>query len=279
MPGKPALPDWLEAMSIAENLVSIRQRMAEAARRAGRDPGEIALMAVSKMHSAATMLEAIAAGQTLFGENRVQEFAAKRDELARAGAAVAHAAPADRPVRVHLIGHLQSNKAARAVELFDAVDTVDSLRLAERLNEAAAALGGRLAVLVEINVGGEAAKAGFAPGSTDLLALLEEQARLPNLTIRGLMTVPPFTDDPEGARPHFRRLRQLRDELRAASGLALEELSMGMSHDFEVAIEEGSTCVRIGTAIFGERSYPNKANASWLGTPGSPPRTGGKQAK
>jgi hypothetical protein len=203
-------------------------------------------MAVSKTHPASAILEAIAAGQTLFGENRVQEFAAKRDEVVAASMAG----------MFHLIGHLQSNKAAKAVEFFRAVDSVDSLRLAERLNEAAARLGRHLSVLIEINVGGEAAKSGLAPDSAELFALLDAHPRLASLTIRGCMTVPPFTEDPEGARACFRRLRELRDQLRARSGLALPELSMGMSHDFEVAIEEGSTCVRVGTAIFGSRTYP-----------------------
>jgi pyridoxal phosphate enzyme (YggS family) len=233
-------------MTIASNLADIRERMAHATRRVGRDPNEVALMAVSKNHPSSAILEAIAAGQRLFGENRVQEFAGKRDEVLAAS----------RDGRFHLIGHLQSNKAARAAELFDAVDSVDSLKLAERLNEAAARLNRTLDVLIEVNVGGEEAKAGLDPASGELLLLLDAQARLSNLAIRGLMTVPPFTDDPEGARGCFRQLRELRDRLSARSGLELHELSMGMSHDFEVAIEEGSTCVRVGTAIFGSRTYP-----------------------
>jgi len=233
-------------MSIASNLVEIRERIARAAQRAGRQPDEVALMAVSKTHPAAAIVEAIAAGQSLFGENRVQEFAGKRDEvLARSAGG-----------KFHLIGHLQSNKAARAAELFDAIDSVDSLSLAERLNDAAGRLNRRLDVLIEINIGGETAKSGLDPESGELHALLDAQARLTNVVIRGCMTVPPFTDDPEGARACFRQLRELRDRLSARSGLALPELSMGMSHDFEVAIEEGSTCVRVGTAIFGARPYP-----------------------
>ena len=235
----------VQYMTIASNLEEVRARIAQAAHRAGRNPAEVALMAVSKTHPAEAIVEAIAAGQTLFGENRVQEFAAKHDALvSRAG-----------NPRFHLIGHLQSNKAARAVELFDAIDSLDSLRLAERLNKEAERLGRKLDVLIEINLGGEAAKAGVDPASNQLHALLQAQPSLPNLAIRGLMTVPPYTEDPEGARAFFRRLRQLRDQLRASTGLALPELSMGMSHDFEVAIEEGSTCVRVGTSIFGERSY------------------------
>lgn len=234
------------AMTIAENLFEIRERIALAARRAGRDPKEIALMAVSKTHPASAIVEAIAAGQRLFGENRVQEFAGKHDEVLAASS----------EGKFHLIGHLQSNKAAKAAEIFDAVDSVDSLKLAERLNDAATKLNKKLDVLIEINVGGEEAKSGVDPKSDELMRLLEAQGRLANLEIRGCMTVPPFTDDPEGARPYFRQLRELRDKLRVSSGLALSELSMGMSHDFEVAVEEGSTCVRVGTAIFGSRSYP-----------------------
>jgi hypothetical protein len=233
-------------MTIASNLAEIRQRIAQAAARARREPASVSLMAVSKTHPASAILQALAAGQTLFGENRVQEFASKHDDLLAASASGSF----------HLIGHLQSNKAAKAAELFDAVDSVDSLRLAERLNEAAARLGRHLSVLIEINVGGEAAKSGLAPDSAELFALLDAHPRLASLTIRGCMTVPPFTEDPEGARACFRRLRELRDQLRSRSGLPLPELSMGMSHDFEVAIEEGSTCVRVGTAIFGSRTYP-----------------------
>jgi pyridoxal phosphate enzyme (YggS family) len=245
-PIHPVLHYNLEAMSIASNLEEIRERIARAARKAGRELGGVALMAVSKTHPASAILEAIAAGQTLFGENKVQEFAGKRDAVLAAS----------RAGTFHLIGHLQSNKAARAAELFGSVDSVDSLRLAERLNEAASRLDRKLDVLLEINVGGEEAKSGLDPKSDELLALLDAQARLANLAIRGFMTVPPFTDDPEGARGCFAQLRELRDRMRARSGLALGELSMGMSHDFEVAIEEGSTCVRVGTAIFGARTYP-----------------------
>jgi pyridoxal phosphate enzyme (YggS family) len=230
-------------MSIAENIARVRERVDAAARRAGRDPNEIALMAVSKTHPAETILEAFAAGQRLFGENRVQEFVEK------------HAALADlTDAEFHLIGHLQSNKSAKAAELFHAIDSVDSLRLAERLNSAAEANGKKLRVLIEINVGGEDAKAGLAPESPEITQILEAASRLTNIEIQGLMTVPPFTEDPEGARPYFRRLRELRDELaRQYRHVNLAELSMGMSHDFEVAIGEGSTCVRVGTAIFGAR--------------------------
>jgi pyridoxal phosphate enzyme (YggS family) len=233
-------------MSIAENIAAVRDRIQAAARRAGRSPDSVALMAVSKTFPAESIQEAHAAGLRLFGENRVQEFATK------AGAVQSLA-----DVRFHMIGHLQTNKAAKAAGLFQAVDSVDSLRLAEKLNEGAHKLGKKLAVLIEVNVGGEAAKSGIAPGSPELEAILHAGPTLADLDIRGLMTVPPFSDDPEAARPYFRQLRELRDRLAAqsANAVQLTELSMGMSHDFEVAIEEGSTCVRVGTAIFGSREY------------------------
>lgn len=230
-------------MSIAENIEAVRARIAAAAGRAGRNPDEIALMAVSKTMPPEKIMEAISAGQQLFGENRVQEFAAKREAISMTA-------------EFHLIGHLQSNKAAKAAELFDAVDSLDSLRLAERLNEAAGKVGKRLDVLIEVNVGGEAQKAGLAPDSSELTEILNAAGRLPHLQFKGLMTVPPATDDPEGARPYFRALRGLRDRIRDQGHGIFTELSMGMSHDFEVAVEEGSTCVRVGTSIFGARPKP-----------------------
>ena len=201
-------------------------------------------MAVAKTHPPERILEAYSAGLRLFGENRVQEFAGKASGVAELASA-----------QWHMIGHLQTNKAARAVELFHAVDSVDSIKLAEKLNAAAQTAGKKLPVLIEINVGGEAAKSGVAPGSHELEQLLLAAPRLEALDFRGLMTVPPFSDDPEQARPFFRRLRELRDAIasRKLPRISMQELSMGMSHDFEVAIEEGSTCVRVGTAIFGER--------------------------
>ena len=232
-------------MSIAENLAAIRDRMARAAVRAGRGPANVALMAVTKTQSAERIQEAYDAGQRLFGENRVQEFADKYRAMSRLAGA-----------EFHMIGHLQSNKAGKAVDLFPAIDSVDSAKLAARLNTAALEAGKRLHVLIEINVGGEAAKTGVPPEAAELESMLAEAPSWPQLRIRGLMTVPPFTEDPEGARCYFRQLRELRDRLAARNlpGIALDQLSMGMSHDFEVAIEEGSTCVRIGTAIFGERT-------------------------
>ena len=234
-------------MSIASNFFEIHDRIQRAAQRAGRDPNEIALMAVCKTFPAAAIVEAYEAAQRLFGENRVQEFADKFPQLTEL-----------KDAEFHMIGHLQSNKTAKAAEIFHAVDSIDSAKLAQRLNEAAQKLGKTLDVLIEINVGGEEAKTGLAPDSPEIDAILSQAPAWTNLRIRGLMTVPPFTEDPEGARPYFRKLRELRDRLAARHlpSVNLDTLSMGMSHDFEVAIEEGSTCVRIGTAIFGVRPKP-----------------------
>lgn len=204
-------------------------------------------MAVSKTVEPARIREAWKAGIRLFGENRVQEFAGKRADLVDLEDA-----------EWRLIGHLQTNKAAQAAELFSAIDSVDSLRLAEKLNAAAQKLNKRLAVLIEINIGGEEAKSGVAPESPELESLLVAAPTLDHLRVGGLMTIPPFGENPESSRPFFRRLRELRERIAARRLPAIEmrELSMGMSHDFEIAIEEGSTCVRIGTAIFGERPKP-----------------------
>ncbi len=234
-------------MSIAENIAEVRRRIATAAHRAGRKPGEITLMGVSKTFPVESIREAYAAGLRVFGENRVQEFAGKVEALR------------DLPdAEWHLIGHLQTNKAARAVELFNAIDSVDSVRMAEKLNTSAESAGKTLQVLIEINVGGESAKSGLAPISGELEQILQDAPRWSNLDIRGLMTVPPYTEDPEGARPYFHLLRQIRQTIaaRALPRVDMSALSMGMSHDFEVAIEEGATCVRVGTAIFGEREKP-----------------------
>ncbi len=231
-------------VSIAENLDRVRQRISEAARRANRRPEEVALMAVTKTFLPQIIREAYAAGQRLFGENRVQEFAEKAASLS------------DLPeIEFHLIGHLQSNKVGKATQIFAGIDSIDSLPLAEKLNAAATKSGKRLPVLIEINVGGELAKSGVAPESAELEALLAAAPRLQQLEFRGLMSIPPFTEDPEGARPFFRALRQLRERIagRMLPAISMDVLSMGMSHDFEVAIEEGSTCVRVGTAIFGPR--------------------------
>jgi pyridoxal phosphate enzyme (YggS family) len=229
-------------MSIAENLAQVRELVAAAVKRAGRSESDVALMAVCKTFPPEAIREAYAAGQRLFGENRVQEFGEKAPKVADLAG-----------LEMHLIGHLQSNKANKAVELFQAVDSVDSVKLAERLNGAAEKLGKKLAVLIEVNVGGEDAKSGVGASPDEIGAILSASLTLANLEFGGLMTVPPYTEDPEGARPYFRRLRELRDEVAKRQGVRLDVLSMGMSHDFEVAIEEGSTCVRVGTAIFGVR--------------------------
>ena len=231
-------------MGIAENAAAVRERIGAAARRAGRNADDVVLMGVSKTFPSEAVREAYAAGIRVFGENRVQEFAEKFAGIGQLPDA-----------EWHLIGHLQSNKAGKAAELFDAVDSVDSLRLAERLNAAAAVLGKKLRVLVEINIGGEEAKAGLHPSTPELEEILLTAPRLDHHEIRGLMTIPPFRENPEDARPYFRKLREVRDGIaaRQLSGVGMSVLSMGMSHDFEIAVEEGSTCVRVGTAIFGTR--------------------------
>jgi PLP dependent protein len=231
-------------VSIRSNLDEVRLRIAAAARRCGRNPDEVKLMAVCKTFPPEAIREAYAAGQRLFGENRVQEFEKK-------ATAVSDLADAE----FHMIGHLQSNKSGKAIEIFQSVDSLDSIKLADRLNAAAAEGNKRLPVLLEINVGGEEAKSGLTLDWTEVEPLLANAPRWPNLQLRGLMTVPPFTDDPEEARPYFQQLRELRDEIASRNfpAVVMDTLSMGMSHDFEIAIEEGSTCVRVGTAIFGTR--------------------------
>jgi hypothetical protein len=229
-------------MSIASNLERLQNEIANACARAHRNPNSVALMAVSKMNPAAAIREAYAAGQRLFGENRVQEWQTKRAELTDLFPSA----------QSHLIGPLQNNKTAKAAEIFDAIDTVDNLKTAERLNAAAASLNKILPVLIEVKLSPEDTKHGLAP--EELPALLTALQPFTHLEIRGLMTVPPFDEDPETARPYFQHLRRLRDDNLALCP-TLTELSMGMSNDFAVAIEEGSTTLRIGTAIFGKRTY------------------------
>ena len=226
-------------VSIADNVERVRERIARAASRGDRRPEEIVLIAVSKTFPAAAIREACEAGARAFGENRVQEWEAKQPQLA------------DLQASWHLVGHLQSNKARRASRLFDWIDSVDDVALAAKLDEAAAETNEWLAVLIEVQVDPTGTKSGVAP--QDLPALAEAVFQMPHLQLRGLMTIPPVCEDPRDARPYFRRLRNLRDELQTRLGRSLPELSMGMSHDFEVAIEEGATQVRLGTAIFGER--------------------------
>jgi PLP dependent protein len=244
--------DWVSDASaggfpmLRENLERIEAQIAVACREAGRPRAEVALMAVSKVHPVSAILAAEALGIRLFGENRVQEFQEKSVQLGSTTGA-----------EFHLIGHLQSNKAARAAELFSSIDTLDSLSLAERLNQATTRLGRRLAVMIEIKLSHEPSKAGIPPDSAELPLLLEHLPGLTGLELRGLMTVPPYLNDLTAVRPYFAQLRKLRDRLAAEHPrLSFAELSMGMSHDFSVAIAEGATLVRIGTALFGARKYP-----------------------
>jgi pyridoxal phosphate enzyme (YggS family) len=230
---------------LADNYARVEELIARACRAAGRSREEITLIAVSKMHSAAFVEEALALGMTHLGENRVQEWQGKRLALTSGALGAADA---------HLIGHLQSNKAAKAVEIFGAIDTLDSLRLAERLNAAATQADRVMPVVLEIKLSEEESKEGLAPDGIELRQLLEQLPQMAGLKLRGIMTVPPFLDDLEAVRPYFRRLRELRDHLaQVHPRLSFETLSMGMSHDFAVAIEEGATEIRIGTALFGSR--------------------------
>jgi pyridoxal phosphate enzyme (YggS family) len=227
-------------MSIIENLAHLHEQITEACRRSNRSERDVTLMAVSKVHPVEAILEAYAAGQRLFGENRVQEFQEKSPHLKELTGA-----------KFHLIGPLQSNKTAKAAELFDAIDAVDSLKIAQRLNTTAAALGKKLPVLIEVKLSHEESKHGLSPD--ELPSLLAAMNDLESIETVGLMTVPPWSEDAEVARPYFRELRRLRDES-AARFPRVTQLSMGMSNDFTVAIEEGSTCVRVGTALFGRRA-------------------------
>lgn len=226
--------------SLVGNLEHLRERIALAAERSGRRTDDITLIGVSKTFSASRIREAHAAGLRHFGENKVQEWEAKRAELG------------DLAATWHFIGHLQSNKARKAVQLFDRIDSVDELALAQKLDEASAAAGKRVPVLIEVHIGGEASKSGVEESA--LPALAEGTAALPNLELLGLMTIPPYSEDPIETRSYFRRLRELRDDLTNRMDWPLPVLSMGMSHDFEIAIEEGATEIRVGTALFGERA-------------------------
>ena len=229
--------------TIAENLAAVRARIAAACARAGRAADSACLLAVSKTHGPEAVRAAAEAGQRLFAENRVQEAAAKIPEC---------------PGRLewHLVGHLQSNKAAAVARLFDWVHSVDSAKVLEALDRQAAEAGRTLQVLVQVNVSGERSKSGLAPEEAP--AVLELGNRLRNAQIRGLMTILPLAEDPEKARPFFRKLREFRDAWAAETGMDLAELSMGMTHDLEVAVEEGATFVRVGTGIFGARERPAK---------------------
>jgi len=223
---------------ISDNLTAIRTRIGPAAHRVGRQASDVRLVAVSKTYPPAVIQEAWNSGQHVFGENRVQDALPKTAEL-----------PAE--AEWHFIGHLQSNKIRKALPAFTLIHGVDNLELAQQINRIAGEMGLTANILLEINVSGEATKFGFSPA--DLRENLEGLLCLPNIRINGLMTMAPYSEDPETARPVFSKLRMLRDELSTKSGHALQELSMGMSGDFEVGIEEGATIVRIGSSIFGHR--------------------------
>ena len=234
---------------LAENLERLEAAIANACREAGRRREDVELMAVSKTYPADTIAEAASLGLALFGENRVQEFASKATELELLRS------QREKSIRVHLIGHLQSNKAARAAEIFDAVDSVDSLRLAQRLNEAAGKLGKRIPILLEVKLSPEETKEGLEPESEEAAQLLEALPHLSHLETRGLMTIGPWGAPEDVTRACFRSLHEWRDRWAAVyPRLALDVLSMGMSGDFPLAIAEGATRIRVGTALFGKRS-------------------------
>jgi PLP dependent protein len=272
----------MSRMAIAENLARLHDQIAAACRRANRPDSEVALMAVTKVHPVEVILEAHAAGQRLFGENRVQEYQQKYEQIQQmksgtgsgqeyqqkyeqiqqmksgtgSGQEFREKSPAVASLpgfEVHLIGPLQSNKTTRAAELFHSIDTVDSLKIAQRLNSAALSLNKKLPILIEVKLSPEESKHGLPP--EELPTLLDALTPLENLIPSGLMTVPPWSEDPETARPYFQHLRRLRDEQQRLHP-TLTQLSIGMSNDFTVAVEEGSTCIRVGTALFGKRIYP-----------------------
>jgi len=232
-----------EVSSIAANLVQVKARIQAALARAGRSD-QVTLVAVTKTVDPGRIVEAYRCGVRHFGENRLQEFAEKRPQLTLPDATW------------HMVGHLQSNKAKRAVEWFDWVQSLDSLHLAQRLDRAAAEAGKRLPVLIQVHLGDEESK--FGVEEHELARLVEGVAALAHLELRGLMVLPPYFADPEQVRPFFRRLRHLAQKIaeREIPGVTMRELSMGMSHDFEVAIEEGATMIRLGTALFGARPAP-----------------------
>lgn len=233
---------------LKNNLTQVEEAIARACRQAGRSRSEITLIAVTKMHPSEAIAAIAELGVTHIGENKVQEFEAKQPEW--------NALRSTHPLHSHLIGHLQSNKTTKAAALFDMVDSVDSLRIAERLDVAAGAGNLKLPVLLEIKLSEEDSKSGIAPQGPEVEQLLERLPDLAHLEVRGLMTVPPYLRDAEAVRPYFRRLRNLRDEYaRRHPKLRLNVLSMGMTHDYAVAIEEGATEIRLGTALFGARDY------------------------
>jgi pyridoxal phosphate enzyme (YggS family) len=241
-------------MNLADRLDGVRDRVARAARRAGRSPDDVRLIAVSKTFPATDVRAAAQAGQLDFGENKVQEALQKMQETA------------DLPLRWHLVGHLQSNKARKAATAFHVVHSIDTEDIARRLDDAAAAAGRTIDMLIQVDVAGELTKHGARPGA--VRRIVEVAATCRAARLRGLMLLPPAGDTPEAARPHFVALRKFRDEL-ATAGVdpaMLADLSMGMSHDFEVAVEEGATLIRVGTAIFGDRGKPADASVEETNT-------------
>lgn len=232
--------------AIAQRLSEIQARIARAAERAGRSPGDIQLVAISKTRTVPEIVEAIHAGVQIIGENRVQEAAQKRPHIAL-------------PVHWHLVGHLQRNKVKKAIDLFDLIHSLDSLPLAEALDRRALERGSPVEVLVQVNTSGEPSKFGIAP--CDALHFIEQMAHRKGIVVRGLMTIGLFEADMDKVRPCFERLRRLKEEVEAQGipTIRMDVLSMGMTNDFEVAIEEGATMVRIGTAIFGPRSDEHSA--------------------
>ena len=227
-------------MSVSENFKIVMDRIASAAKRAGRDPSSVRLVVVTKTVDCGRIAEAVAAGAAILGENRVQEAKEKIEALGKIAS-------------WHLIGHLQTNKAKYAVRLFELIHSVDNLELAAEIDRQAAKIGKVQDILIEVNIAGEASKAGMAVKGAP--ALVREAARLKNISIRGLMTMPPYSENPEDSRPYFTVLRELAETIMKEKipSISMQELSMGMSGDFEVAIEEGATLVRVGTAIFGDR--------------------------
>jgi hypothetical protein len=234
-------------MDIAENFEKIRRQIGEACGRAKRNPADVQLLAVSKGHGPDAVAAAAAAGQALFGESKVQEAKAKIPLCPGR-------------LRWHMIGHLQSNKCRDAVQLFDMIEGVDSLALASEINKQAEKSGKTMPILLEVNVAGEASKFGYKPDA--LLAEFPQINALPKIEIHGLMTVPPYSPNPERSREYFRQLREIKIKCEEILGAPLPHMSMGMSGDFEIAIEEGATIVRIGTALFGLRSYAKMKSAS-----------------
>jgi pyridoxal phosphate enzyme (YggS family) len=234
--------------TVRENLLKVRERIEKAARKVGRDPGEVKLVAVSKTVETDRIKEAIEAGVTIFGENYVQEAQKKIEEIGRP--ACTERFGEGRPVSWHFIGHLQSNKAKYAIRLFDMIHALDSVPLAEELNRRAEQAGRVMKVMIEVNLSKEATK--FGTDEEMVLNLVKRTQGLNYLSLEGLMTMPPYFDSPEMSRPYYIALRELKENM-AKEGIPMKELSMGMSNDFEIAIEEGATFVRVGTAIFGPR--------------------------